>query len=291
MSSAHLMARTLLFSIPALVGRAGFHCMTVHFCSFLWFGGWECEWGDQVIATYWLICEFDTGSVQPQEHFLVQLQYQPNPLCQAADVGLCCSRDSSVACRLSIRVVPGARWPTCPMLRPASQCCPHRDPQRSSSRSFVHALTWGINLAIMTNVGLPRNARHRHVAFSLLSRNTLVNRNCGILLSSQHFWFPMIIRDGFSTHQSSAHVLQILQFVFNKTRQSRKDYRLQSQSVMVGCKQRQKTVTLTSNVAINPSKDREMSAKKTFKPWRTFAKQTHGHSFFAVANGITSVSC
>ena len=36
MSSAHLMARTLLFSIPALVGRAGFHCMTVHSCSFLW---------------------------------------------------------------------------------------------------------------------------------------------------------------------------------------------------------------------------------------------------------------
>ena len=149
------------------------------------------------------------------------------------------------------------------MLRPASQCCPHRDPQRSSSRSFVHALTWGINLAIMTNVGLPRDARHRHVAFSLLSRNTLVDRNCRILLSSQHFWFRMIIRDGFSTHQSSAHVLQILQFVFNKTRQSRKDYRLQSQSVMVGCKQRQKTVTLTSNVAINPSKDREMSAKKS----------------------------
>lgn len=261
MSSAHLMARTLLFSIPALVGRAGFHCMTVHFCSFLWFGGWECEWGDQVIATYWLICEFDTGSVHRRNTFWYSSSINQIPCARQLMLAFAARGTFQwpVVYQYVWSLALGDQWPTCPMLRPASQCCPHRDPQRSSSRSFVHALTWGINLAIMTNVGLPRDARHRHVAFSLLSRNTLVDRNCGI--SSQHFWFPMIIRDGFSTHQSSAHVLQILQFVFNKTRQSRKDYRLQSQSVMVGCKQWQKTVTLTSNVAINPSTDREMSAK------------------------------
>ena len=46
------MARTLLFSIPALVGRAGFHCMTVHSCSFLWVLEVENEVNEVIMAKY-----------------------------------------------------------------------------------------------------------------------------------------------------------------------------------------------------------------------------------------------